>query len=159
MKITMPKPGKEVAKLGYFIGSWIVEGTIPPGPWGAGGPFSWTDETEWLSGNFFIVGHWDFKMPSHLGGDGQEIFIMGYDIENKVYTFNAFSSQGRHVRSTGRVSGDTWMWESESSFEAKPVQQRYTTKILSPTRYEVKFEICEDGTTWLTFMEGVAAKN
>lgn len=158
MKITVPKPAPEVAQLGYFVGSWRVEGVIPPGPWGAGGPFRWTDRTEWLAGNFFVVGHWDFKMPADLGGDGQEIFIMGYEVERRVYTFDAFSSQGRHVQSAGTVTGDTWLWESEACYEAKPVKQRYTTKILSSRRYEVKFEICDDGETWLTFMEGHAAK-
>lgn len=158
MKITVPKPAPEVAKLGYFVGSWIVEGNIPPGPWGSGGPFGWTDKTEWLAGNFFVVGHWNFKMPANLGGDGQEIFIMGYDVEKQVYTFNAFSSQGRHVESTGAVNGDRWVWNSEASYEGKKVKQRYTTRILSPDTYEVKFEICEDGKTWLTFMEGNAKK-
>jgi hypothetical protein len=158
MKITVPKPTPEVAKLGYFVGSWIVEGTIPPGPWGAGGPFSWTDKTDWLSGNFFLVGHWDFKMPADLGGDGQEIFIMGYDTERNVYTFDAFSSQGRHVQSTGTIIDDAWVWDSEASYGEKKVTQKYTTRILSADRYEVKFEICEDGRTWLTFMEGLAKR-
>jgi hypothetical protein len=115
MEIPFPKPAPEVAKLGYFVGSWIVEGTIPPGPWRAGG-LSWTDETEWLSGNFFIVGRWQFKMPTDLGGDGQEIFVMGYDGEKSIYTFDAFSSQGRHIQSIGEVTGDTWVWESERSW-------------------------------------------
>jgi len=158
MKITVPKPAPAVAKLGYFVGSWIVEGTIPPGPWGSGGPFSWTDKTEWLSGNFFVVGHWDFKMPADLGGGGQEIFILGYDVEKTVYTFDAFSSQGRHVRSTGTITDNVWVWESEASYEADKVKQRYTTRILSPDRYEVKFEICEDGKTWLAFMLGAAQR-
>jgi len=158
MKIIVPKPGPEVEELGYFVGSWIVEGTIPPGPWGSGGPFSWTDKTEWLSGNFFVVGHWDFKMPADLGGDGREIFIMGYDVERAVYTFDAFSSQGRHVQSTGTISDDTWIWESAASYSGEAVRQGYTTRILSPDRYEVKFEICKDGKTWLTFMEGLARR-
>jgi hypothetical protein len=158
MKIIVPAPGPEVAKLDCWVGSWVVKGTIPPGPWGAGGPFGWTDKTEWFAGKFFVVGHWDFKMPSDLGGDGQEIFIMGYDLERKVYTFNSFSSQGRQVRSTGKVNGDTWVWESETSYEGEAVKQRYITKILSPSRYQVKFEVCEDGATWLTFMEGNATK-
>lgn len=158
MKITIPKPSPEVGKLGYFVGSWIVEGTIPSGPWGSGGSFSWTDKTEWLAGNFFVVGQWDFMMPAELGGDGQEIFIMGYDVERKVYTFDAFSSQGRHIRSTGTLTADKWIWESEASYEGKILKQRYTTRILSPSRYEVKFEICEDGKTWLAFMEGIAQR-
>lgn len=158
MKMAIPKPTPETAKLGYFVGSWSVEGTIPAGPWGSGGPFSWTDKTDWFSGNFFLIGHWDFKMPTHLGGDGQEIFIMGYDTQRSLYTFDAFSSQGRHVQSTGKIIDNAWVWGSEALYDAEKVMQRYTTRILSADRYEVKFDICEDGKTWLTFMEGQAAK-
>lgn len=97
-------------------------------------------------------------MPAELGGDGQEIFVMGYDVARQVYTFNAFSSQGRHVQSTGAARGNEWVWQSEASYEGESVQQRYRATVLSSTRYEIRFEICEDGKTWLTFMEGLATK-
>jgi hypothetical protein len=49
-----PKPGPEVKKLDYFVGTWTTEATIAPGPWGAGGKFSATDTTEWMPGSFFV---------------------------------------------------------------------------------------------------------
>ncbi len=133
------KPSPEVQKLGYFVGTWTTEGTISPGPWGAGGKFSWTEITEWMSGNFFIVGHWDFKMPPELGGDGKEIFLMGYDTSQNVYTFDAFSSQGRHQVSRGTLSGDTWTWTSEGTYDGQDAKQKMTIKILSPTSYNLKW--------------------
>ena len=93
---TTPKPGPEVAKLAYFVGKWATKGTILPGPWGAGGEFSWIESTKWMSGQFFVIGHWDFKMPAELGGDGEEMFVMGYDANRSIYTFDAFSSHGLH---------------------------------------------------------------
>src|SRR5580704_2323068 len=51
-----PKPGPELKKLDYFVGTWTAEGTIAPGPWGAGGKFSSTDTMEWMPGNFFVEG-------------------------------------------------------------------------------------------------------
>ena len=111
-----------------------------------------------MSGNFFVVGHWDFKMPTELGGDGEELFFMGYDPNQKLYTFDAFSSQGLHQVSKGTVSGDTWIWTSESVQNGKPVQQRMTMRSLSVGSYTLKFEISSDGATWMTFMEGKAAK-
>lgn len=158
MKISVFKPGPEVKKLGCFIGKWTTTGTISPGPWGAGGKFSWSEVTEWMAGNFFVVGRWDFKMPRHLGGNGKEIFVMGYDTDRGVYTFNAFSSQGRHQVSQGTVSGDTWTWTSEAIYDGEKVQQKLTMKILSPKAYTQKFEICMDG-TWMTFMDGQTTKN
>ena len=151
-------PAPELQKLGSFVGRWLTSGTIPPGPWGAGGKFSWTETTKWMSGNFFVVGHWDFKMPTELGGDGEELFVMGYDPNQKRYTFDAFSSQGLHQVSKGTVSGDTWTWTSESVQNGKPVHQRMTMRSLSVGSYTLRFEISSDGATWMTFMEGKATK-
>src|SRR5579863_2214258 len=81
-----PKPGPEVKKLDYFVGSWAVDGTVAAGPWGAGGKFSTTDTTEWMPGSFFVEGHSDFKMPPEVGGEGKAISYMGYDTDENVYT-------------------------------------------------------------------------
>src|ERR1700730_258850 len=89
-----PKPGPEVKKLDYFVGSWTVEATIGQGPWGAGGKFSSTDTAEWMPGSFFVESHSDFKMRPELGGDGQATSFMGYDTDENVYTYDEFNSQG-----------------------------------------------------------------
>ena len=157
------KPAPEVAKLDYFVGTWTVDGTIFPGAWGEGGNFGWTDKTEWMAGRFFVVGHWDFTMPAELGGDGEELFVMGYDTRHNVYTFDAFSSQGLHQVSKGRLDGDTWTWDSEAmqadaQGKENAVKQKMTMTMLSATRYTLKFEISNDGGNWTTFMEGTAVK-
>jgi hypothetical protein len=155
---TAARPAPEVEKLGYFVGKWTTKGTILAGPWGAGGEFSWTENTEWMTGNFFVIGHWDFQMPAELGGGGKEIFIMGYDGNRRAYSFDAFSSQGLHQVSKGTLVDDTWLWISESIQGGKPVQQKMTMQILSPSSYNLKFELSMDGATWMTFMEGKATK-
>jgi Protein of unknown function (DUF1579) len=152
------QPAPQVAKLGYFVGKWKTKGRILAGPWGAGGEFGWTEDTKWMTGNFFVIGHWDFQMPADLGGDGEEIFVMGYDSIRGVYSFDAFSSQGLHQVSKGTLHGENWIWTSESVQNGKPVQQKMTMKVLSPASYDLKFEISSDGAEWMTFMEGKAAK-
>lgn len=47
---------------------------------------------------------WHSKKPPALGGDGEEIFIMGYDTNPNAYTFDAFSSQGLHQASKGTLT-------------------------------------------------------
>ena len=153
-----PKSGPEVKKLDYFVGTWTTDGTIPQGPWGAGGKYSSTDTVEWMSGNFFVLAHSDFKMPPELGGDGKEIYLMGYDTDQSVYTFDAFGSQGRHQVSQGTVEGDAWSWTSEATYDGRDIKQKMTMKILSPASYSLKFEVSMDGETWMTFMEGKATK-
>jgi hypothetical protein len=152
------KPHPAIKKLHYFVGRWIVEGKIAPGPWGAGGKFSWIESTKWMTGKFFVIGHWDYKMPRHLGGDGEEIFVMGYDAAKGRYTFNAFSSQGLHQVSRGTLRGDTWTWESEGTQAGRKARQRLTMRVLSRKRYTLKFEISNAGAKWTTFMTGVAVK-
>jgi hypothetical protein len=152
------KPGSEVKKLDYFVGSWTTEGTVAQGPWGAGGKFSSTSSTEWMPGNFFVQAHSDFKMPPEIGGEGKETSIMGYDTDQNLYTYDAFNSLGRRDTSKGTVSGDTWTWSSTQTYEGQEIKQKMTIKVLSPSSYNMKFELSMDGTNWMTFMEGKATK-
>lgn len=152
------KPGPELKKLDAFVGTWTTDGTVAQGPWGAGGKFSATNTTDWMSGNFFTEGHSDFKMPAEIGGDGKETVYMGYDTDQNVYTYDSFSTQGRHNVSTGTVTGDTWLWTSEAIYSGQHIKQKMTIKILTPASHSVKFEISLDGTSWMTFMEGKATK-
>jgi len=154
----LPQPGPEAKRLDYFVGSWKTEGTIAPGPWGTGGKFSWNDTMEWMSGNFFVVGHSDFKMPSELGGEGKEISLWGYDTNQNLYTYDVFNSLGTREAFTGTFKGDTWTWTGEATYDGQDIKHRMTMKILSPTSYSMKFELSMDGTTWLPFMEGTATK-
>jgi hypothetical protein len=153
-----PKPGPEVKKLDYFVGTWSVEGTIAQGPWGAGGKFTSTDTAEWMPGSFFVEGHSDFKMPPEVGGEGKATSFMGYDTDENVYTYDEFNSQGRREVSKGTVSGDTWTWTSSQTYSGQEVKQKMTIKVLTPASYSLKFEISMDGTNWMTFMDGKATK-
>jgi hypothetical protein len=62
---------------------------------------------------FLPGGALEFQMPADLGGDGEELFVLGFDVRKGVYTFDAFSSQGLHQISKGACSDDTWTWTSD----------------------------------------------
>jgi hypothetical protein len=153
-----PKPGPELKKLDYFLGTWTTDGTVAQGPWGAGGKFTMSETAEWTLANFYIEGQGDFKMPAEVGGEGKGISFMGYDSNENVYTRDEFNNQGMHETSKGTVSGDTWTWNSSQVYGGQDVKQKMTIKVVSPTSYTMKFEISIDGTNWMTFMEGKAAK-
>ena len=52
-----PKPGPELKKLDYNIGTWNVQGEAKPfGPM-PGGKFTATEKCEWYSGGFFVMCH------------------------------------------------------------------------------------------------------
>ncbi|MBV9300847.1 MAG: DUF1579 family protein [Acidobacteriaceae bacterium] len=149
----MPSPSPELKKLDYFAGTWKTQGQMKPNQFGPGGSFSSTDHWEWQKGNFFLVGHSEFKIASM--GEGVELAVMGYDPAKKVFTYESFNSSGEHEVATGSFSGDTWTWNAgeQSSFK-----WRFIEKVLSPTSFSAKFEGTQDGTNWNTVFEATYTK-
>src|SRR5260370_23596819 len=76
----MPKPGPEVKRLGYFVGTWNTEGEMKASAFGPGGKFTSTDHNEWFPGNYFVVLHSQRKSPM---GPMQELAVLGYNAEDK----------------------------------------------------------------------------
>lgn len=152
-----PTPAPELKKLEMFAGDWAGEGTMTMGPPGTP-PSKWTTNShaEWLEGNFFLIEHSDMDLGPM--GKGKELSAMGYDPDRKVYTYKAFNSMGEAENSTGTVDGDTWTWRSDEHFGGTAMKGRFTMKVLSPTSYTLKFELSQDGTNWMTAMEGKATK-
>lgn len=155
-QMEMPKPGPELKKLDYLVGTWKDEGDVKPGPMGPGGKFTGTDSWAWMDGGFFLVNHSKFTGAGM--GAGSSTAFMGYDTDKKVYTYDEFNSWGESVHSTGTVEGNTWTWLSDSKMGTQMMKGRYTMVILSPTSYSFKFETSQDGATWNQVMEGKATK-
>src|SRR5713101_8849984 len=151
-----PTPAPELKKLDFMAGSWTAEGTMNPGPGMPGGKFSETSHAEWMDGNYFLVEHSDMDLGPM--GKGKELAVLGYDPDRKVYTYHAFNSMGEAEDSTGTVDGDTWTWTSDEHMGGQTMKGRFTMKVLSPTSYTMKFELSQDGTNWMTGMEGKATK-
>jgi hypothetical protein len=109
-----------------------------------------------MEGNFFLVEHSDLDMTGM--GKMKELAVMGYDSDRKVYTYTAFNSMGEAESATGTVDGDTWTWNSDEHMGGMTMKGRFTMKVLSPTAYTMKFELSQDGTKFMTAMEGKATK-
>ena len=151
-----PKPGPEQKKLDYFTGNWVSDGDAKAGPMGPGGKMTMNQEAKWMDGGFFVVIHSGYKSAGM--GDGTGTAFLGYDPQDKVYTYDEFNSAGEAVHAKGTVDGDTWIWTSDMKMGPQTAKSRFTEKILSPTAYTFKFEMSPDGTTWNTVMDGKATK-
>jgi hypothetical protein len=151
-----PAPGPELKKLDFMAGDWTTEGDMKPGSGMPGGKFTVASHAEWMEGNFFLVEHSNSDMPGM--GKFKELSVIGYDPERKVYTYEAFNSMGQDEISTGTVDGDTWTWLSDEHMGGMTMKGRFTMKVLSPTSYNMKFELSQDGKNWMTAMEGKATK-
>jgi hypothetical protein len=150
-----PKPGAELKRLAYFVGTWKTEGEDKPGPMGPGGKSTSTDKFEWMPGGFFLLLHSDGTGPM---GPGHGLGVFGYDTNSKVYTYHGFDSMGQAVASTGTVTGDTWSWKSEEKVGATTTSVRVTVKELSPTVYTFKLEMSQNGGAWATAAESKSTK-
>lgn len=151
-----PTPAAELKKLDFMAGDWTSEGDMKAGPGMPGGKFSISSHAEWMEGNFFLVEHSDADMAAM--GKFKELAVLGYDSDRKVYTYHAFNSMGQDETSMGTVDGDTWTWLSDEHFGGNTMKGRFTMKVLSPTSYNMKFELSQDGKNWMTAMEGKATK-
>jgi len=151
-----PKPGPQHAKLDYYVGHWTSEGDVKAGPMGPGGKFHADDHIEWMDGHYFIVIHSKFTgggMPS-----GSSTAYMGWDPNDKVYTYDEFNSTGEAVHSKGTVDGDNWVWTNDMKMGPQIMKGRFSVKILSPTSYTYKFEVSPDGNNWSLVMDGKETK-
>jgi len=158
-----PTPAPELEKLNYFIGTWQTEADMKPGPMGPGGKYTSTDTYKWKPGKFFVTGTNTFKAPT---GNGTELMTLGYDVAQKVYTYNAAIGDERHS-ATGTLEGDTLTWTStepstqpatQRVTQPSPFKWHYIEKLVSPTMFTIKFETSKDGTNWSTVMEGKSVK-
>jgi hypothetical protein len=154
-KMEAPKPGPEVKKLGYFVGSWTSTGEIKQNPFMPAGKMTSTSKCEWFQGGFHVVCHENGKAPM---GAMHGLGIMGYNADDKVYTYAGVDNSGMSMAAKGNVEGDNWTYTSEDKMGGKTYHGRYTMVTASPDSYTFKYETSEDGNNWMTIMEGKTTK-
>lgn len=150
-----PKPGPEHKKLDQFVGAWFLEGDMKPMQGGQGGKMTESQKCEWMDGGFFVVCHADFKSSM---GNGTGVSVMGYSTDDKIYTYREFTSMGEFMESKGAVDGDTWTWTSDEKTGGMTMKGRFTMKWTAPTSYTFTYDMSQDGTKWMTVMDGKATK-
>ena len=147
----MPKPGPEHQRLHYFLGKWNYEFEMKA----TAGKVTGVDRNEMMPGGFFLVTHSEGKGTM---GELKGLAIMGYDADQKVYTYHAFNNWGEAEDYKGTVVADTWTWTSEAKMAGKMVKTKFTLKEVSPTSYTMQFDAMGDDGSWNTAMVGKATK-
>ena len=151
-----PQPGPEHKRLAYFEGKWTSEGEMKESPYGPAGKFSGADVCEWFPGGFFLKCTGDGKTPM---GDMKSLGILGYNGEDKVYTYYGIDNMGMGDSAKGTLKGDTWTYTSSSKMKGKVIKSRYVMKEISPTSYSFSWSMADDKGGWKTGMEGKATKS
>ena len=67
-----------------------------------GGPFTLKENGAWVTDGFFLETHASMKSPM---GHINSVRVMGYNAEDKVYTYNVYNSLGEHQMATGHAAG------------------------------------------------------
>jgi len=148
-----PKPGPEIKRLAYNIGTWNLVGEAKPfGPM-PGGKITAKEKCEWLSGGFFVTCHSEGTGPM---GPVKGVSFLGYDPNDKVYTYHAFNSTGDAIDAKGTVNGDTWNWTAESKMGDTKMSVRVTIKEVSKTEYTFKLEMSQNGGEFSVVQESTA---
>ena len=150
-----PKPGPEQKKLEWFVGKWSGKAVMKPGPFGPGGPMTWTETCEWFEGGFHLVCRSEGTSPT---GPMKGIGIIGYDAERKLYTYYGVDNTGWSDLATGTFSGRTWSYSNEFTMGGKKYWSRMSIEELSDREQRFRWETSEDGKTWALVMEGGSTK-
>jgi hypothetical protein len=150
-----PKPGPELKRLSYFEGKWITEGQQKENPFGPAGSFSSKDTCEWVLDGFFLKCTGEGKDPV---GSMKGIGLMGYDAENKIYTYYGADNRGMGFGGDGMLKGKVWTYTSSMKMKEKIINSRWINTEISPIEYTFKWEMADDKGNWMTLAEGKSTK-
>ena len=151
-----PKPGPEHKRMEHFLGKWTGSAEMKPGPFGPGGKMTWTETCEWFEGGFAVVCKSEGSSPM---GQMKGLGILGYNAEEKFYTYYGVDNSGWSDYSKGKLQGKTWTYSSEGKIGGKPFKSRFAIEETSETTQSFKAETSEDGgKTWTLAMEGTSKK-
>jgi hypothetical protein len=156
-----PKPGPEIQRLGYFVGTWKMEGEGKDSPVSKAGKRSSTEVVTWFEGGFFTVNNISSQGPL---GPSKSLIIKTWNPDIKAYQAYAISSAGTLgqapvmiIRQVS-VSGKTWMSTWDTTVGGKLYHIRMTQVEVSPTSYTEKNEYSVDNKTWIAYVENKYVK-
>jgi hypothetical protein len=150
------KPGPEVQKLGYYVGTWKGQGETKGGPFGPAGKLSSQMTCEWFAGGFQVV-----CRGEETGPTGKRAFlnILSYDQEKRAYTQYSISSFGEsEYDQGGSFVGDKLTFLLDEDAGGKPAKIRYTEVHMSPGLYTYEAEAAVGGGPWMTIAQGKITK-
>lgn len=142
-------------RMGYFAGDWTASGTSKISPKSPAAPFTLKEHGEWVTDGYFLETKTSMKGP--LGTVNSQR-VMGYNVEDKVYTYNVYNSLGEHQLAVGHLNGNTWTWDSEEKLNGIVVKGRYTVVETGPDSFTFKSEVADPKGGWVTVMEGKAQR-
>lgn len=140
-------------RLNYFVGTWRMEVQIKASPFGPRTFFA-TEQNDWMPGRLLLISRQEGEAAAAIDG----LVVMGYNPEEKAYTYHVVKSTGELEDLKGTLEGNTWTWTSDGTTGNGAVRTRLTIQEASSASYTLKFETASEGRAWSTVMEGKVTK-
>jgi hypothetical protein len=151
-----PKPGPDVQKLAYYLGTWKGEGEAKSGPLGPGGKLSSSMTCEWFAGEFHLICRGEEHGPT---GKRAFLNIKGYDELSKTYTEYSVSDLGESEYNTnGSMDGNKRIFVVDQDVGGKRIKIRYIEEQVSPTLFTYQAEASIDNGPWSAIAKGKYVK-
>jgi len=155
MQNAAPGVTPQQQRMSFFLGDWTATGTAKISPTTPAAPFTLKEHGEFVTDGYFLETKTSMKGP--LGTVNSQR-VMGYNVEDKVYTYNVYNSLGEHQVALGHLNGNTWTWNSEEKLNGVVVKGRYTIVETGPNTFTFKSEVADPKGGWATVMEGAATR-
>jgi len=147
-----PRPGPEIQKLGYYVGTWRGHGETKGGPFGAAGKLASKMTCTWFAGGFQVVCRGEEMGPSGKRGF---LNILSYDEQKKAYTEYSISSMGEsEYDQNGSLIGRELTFLVDQDVRGKSAKFRYTEDHVSSVRMTYRAEVSVGGAPWSELAEG-----
>ena len=145
----MPRPSDAHRKLEKFVGNWVGEEKIAPCPWDPQGGTAIGRVNNWLAvDGFVVVQDYEQERNGMVSFSGHGVF--SYDANQNCYLMHWWDSMGMPPNVfKGNFDGQTVTLTCDDG----PMKSR-ATFTLGDNDYSFRMEMSQDGTNWMTFMEG-----
>jgi hypothetical protein len=150
------KPGPEVQKLAYYLGTWKGHGDSKGGPFGPAGALSSTMTCNWFAGAYQMICRGEEKGPT-----GKQAFLDILSFDEKAKTFSEYSVSslgGTEYDQGGTITGNKVTYVIDQAVPGKSVKIRYTETRSLPDLMAYRTEASVGGGTWHVIAEGEIAK-
>ncbi len=142
-------------RMSFFLGDWTASGTSKISPKSPAAPFTLKEHGEFVTDGYFL--ETKTSMKGSLGTVNSQR-VMGYNVQDKVYTYNVYNSLGEHQVALGHLNGNTWTWNSEEKLNGLVITGRYTIVETGTDSFTFKSEVADPKGGWATVMEGTATR-
>ena len=149
----MPKPSDAHRQLEKFVGNWIGEEKTMPSPWDPQGGSARASVINRLALDGFVVVQ-DYEQERNRAVVFRGHGVFSYDANQQCYLMHWWDSMGMPPNVfKGNFDGQIVTLTSDDG----PMKSRATFN-LGDNHYSFRMEVSQDGTNWMTFMEGTYAR-